>query len=194
MVKDIDQIASYLKPLKDKGIPVIWRPLHEAGGQWFWWGRDAAACNRLWLLMFERFEAAGLDNLIWAWTHSAAWSKPFSEGMKWYPGDEYVDIVGFDLYNLTSAQSCYKDYFLWLQQQCPDKLVAITECGNIPSLASQWSAGAKWLMFMPWYDYGRTNNPSSSAFSSQEHSCAPVSWWQDAWKQDFVLSRDQVEY
>ena len=143
--------------------------------------------------MKERFDAAGLNNLIWMWTHSAAWGKPFSDGMKWYPGDEYVDIVGFDLYNISDVGACYNDYFLWLQQQCPDKLVAITECGNIPTLSSQWEAGAKWLMFMPWYDSDRTNNTSAAAFSSMAHSNASIEWWQDAWKQDYVLSLDQVE-
>ncbi len=193
MIKDIDQIAGYLKKLKDKGIPVLWRPLHEAGGQWFWWGKDAAACCELWRIMYQRFEDAGLDNLIWMWTHAAAWMQPFSEGMKWYPGDEYVDIVGFDLYNVSNAYECNTNYFQWLSNQCPDKLVAITECGNIPSIASQWNAGAKWLFFMPWYDYGRTNNPHSNEFKKTDHGSANIDWWKSAWNCDEVLSRDQVD-
>ena len=194
MVSDIDQIAAYLKLLKDKHIPVIWRPLHEAGGQWFWWGRDAEACKQLWQLMFERFEAAGLDNLLWAWTPASAWNQPLTEGMKWYPGDAYVDIVGYDVYNVSSAQSCYADYYRFLAQQCPGKLIALTECGNVATLGSQWTAGAKWLFAMPWYDYDRTNNPSSPAFLSTDHGNADVGWWQEAWANDFVLSRDQVAY
>ena len=193
MIKDIDQIAGYLKKLKDKGIPVLWRPLHEAGGQWFWWGKDAAACCELWRIMYQRFEDAGLDNLIWMWTHAAAWMQPFSEGMKWYPGDEYVDIVGFDLYNVSNAYECNTNYFQWLSNQCPDKLVAITECGNIASISSQWNAGAKWLFFMPWYDYGRTNNPNSDAFNDTSHGSANIDWWKSAWNCDEVLSRDQVD-
>lgn len=193
MTKDIDQIAIYLKLLKDKHIPVIWRPLHEAGGMWFWWGKDAEACKRLWQVMHLRFTAAGLDNLLWAFTPAAAWQQPFSEGMRWYPGDEYVDIVGYDIYNVESTQTCYQDYYQFLRRQCPDKLVAVTEFGNMATVGSQWEAGAKWLFFMPWYDYGRTNNPSSPAFSSTEHSHASVSWWQEAWSHDFVLSRDQVK-
>ena len=193
MIKDIDQIAGYLKKLKDKGIPVLWRPLHEAGGQWFWWGKDAAACCELWRIMYQRFEDAGLDNLIWMWTHAAAWMQPFSEGMKWYPGDEYVDIVGFDLYNVSNAYECNTNYFQWLSNQCPDKLVAITECGNIASISSQWNAGAKWLFFMPWYDYGRTNDPESNEFKKTEHSSADINWWKSAWNCDEVLSRDQVD-
>lgn len=193
MIKDIDQIAGYLKKLKDKGIPVLWRPLHEAGGQWFWWGKDAAACCELWRIMYQRFEDAGLDNLIWMWTHAAAWMQPFSEGMKWYPGDEYVDIVGFDLYNVSNANECNTNYFQWLSNQCPDKLVAITECGNIASISSQWNAGAKWLFFMPWYDYGRTNNPNSDAFNDTSHGSANIDWWKSAWSCDEVLSRDQID-
>ena len=192
MIKDIDQIASYLKLLKDKHIPVIWRPLHEAGGKWFWWGRDADACQHLWRVMYQRFSDAGLDNLIWAFTPAAAWQQSFSEGMRWYPGDAYVDIVGYDIYNVPDAQACYSDYYLFLQQQCPDKLIALTEFGNTAPVSSQWQAGAKWLFFMPWYDYGRTSRPSSLAFSSFEHGNASISWWQDAWAQDYVLSRDQV--
>lgn len=193
MIKDIDQVAAYLKPLADKGIPVLWRPLHEAGGQWFWWGRDAKACCELWRVMYERFQAAGLNNLIWVWTHAAAWAQPFSVGMNWYPGDQYVDIVGFDLYNVTNATSCNTDYFQFLVGQCPDKLAAITECGNVAPIADQWNAGARWLFFMPWYDYNRTNNTSSAAFNQTGHSCADINWWKKAWNTPEVLSRDQVD-
>ena len=119
--------------------------------------------------------------------------QPFSEGMKWYPGDEYVDIVGFDLYNVSNANECNTNYFQWLSNQCPDKLVAITECGNIASISSQWNAGAKWLFFMPWYDYGRTNNPNSGAFNETSHGSANIDWWKSAWSCDEVLSRDQVD-
>ena len=194
MISDIDQIGRWLKVLRNKGIPVLWRPLHEAGGKWFWWGMDAEACKELWRVMYKRFADADIDNLIWVFTPAAAWQQPFSDGMRWYPGDEYVDIVGFDIYHVTNARTCYQDYYKFLQQQCPDKLIALTEFGDVARIGSQWAEGAKWLFFMPWYDYDRTNNTSSSAFSSTNHGNADISWWQDAWKEDFVLSRDQVKY
>lgn len=194
MIQDIDKIIGYLKPLRQKDIPVIWRPLHEAGGMWFWWGMDAAACIELWHVMYQRFQAAGLNNIIWAFTPAASWGQPFRKGFDWYPGDDYVDIVGFDIYNVSNAQTIKSDYFQLLQQQCPTKLVALTECGNVATMSQQWQAGAKWLFFMPWYDYGRTNNPNSSDFSSQEHLNANINWWKDAWAKDFVLSRDQVDW
>lgn len=194
MIKDIDQIAGYLKLLKDKNIPVLWRPLHEAGGRWFWWGMDAEACKQLWKVMYKRFADAGLDNLIWMFTPAAGWQEPYSKGFDWYPGDEYVDIVGMDVYNQSSAADCYTMDYKFLTDIKPTKLAAMTECGNVATISSQWEAGAKWLFFMPWYDYGRTSDPTSSAFNEQSHSSASITWWQDAFNCDFVLTRDDIKY
>ncbi|KFY08120.1 hypothetical protein V492_06519 [Pseudogymnoascus sp. VKM F-4246] len=38
ILRDIDAIATQLKRLQSAGVPVLWRPLHEAEGGWFWWG------------------------------------------------------------------------------------------------------------------------------------------------------------
>lgn len=193
MIKDIDQIAGYLKLLKDAKIPVLWRPLHEAGGMWFWWGRDPDACNELWRVMYRRFQDAGLDNLIWVWTQASAWGKPYSDGYRWYPGDEYVDIVSIDVYNNNSANNIYTSCFQFLQDTSPSKFVALTEFGNVPNISKQWNAGAKWLYFMPWYDYNRTNNTSSSDFKSTSHSSCDAAWWKEAFTNDFVLTRDDMK-
>ena len=194
MLKDIDQIASYLKLLKARKIPVLWRPLHEAGGQWFWWGRDAEACNELWRVMYDRFtNHHKLDNLIWVWTQAAAWNKPYSDGYRWYPGDDYVDIVSIDVYNNNSAANIYSSCFRFLQRSSPSKLVALTECGNVPKFSAMWKARAKWLFFAPWYDYGRTNDPGSAEFKSTEHGSCDAAWWQDAFEQDYVLSREDFK-
>lgn len=193
MMQDIDQIASYLKLLKEAHIPVLWRPLHEAGGMWFWWGRDAEACNELWRTMYRRFQEAGLDNLIWVWTQSAAWGKPYSDGYRWYPGDDYVDIVSIDVYNNNSASNIYTSCYKFLCDYSPTKFVALTECGNVPTISTQWNAGSKWLFFMPWYDYARTNNPTSTDFKSTNHSNCNAAWWNEAFSNDFVLTRDDMK-
>ncbi|MBR5394413.1 MAG: beta-mannosidase [Bacteroidaceae bacterium] len=194
MLKDIDQIASYLKLLKQRKIPVLWRPLHEAGGMWFWWGRDPDACNELWRVMYDRLTGYHkLNNLIWVWTQAAAWNQPYSDGYRWYPGDDYVDIVSIDVYNNSSASNIYTSCFKFLKKYSPDKLVALTECGNVPTITKQWKAGAKWLFFAPWYDYGRTNNTSSSEFQSTDHSNCNADWWKDAFSNDYVLSREDFK-
>jgi len=93
IVDDMDTIAMYLKTLQDSGVAVLWRPLHEASGKWFWWGyKGAKPCKALYRLLFDRFvNYHKLNNLIWVWTTDEA-----GDALDWYPGDEYVDIVGRD--------------------------------------------------------------------------------------------------
>ena len=194
MIKDIDKVASTLKKLKQRKIPVLWRPLHEAGGRWFWWGLDAEACNELWRVMYDRFtNHHGLNNLIWVWTSAAEWNKPYSDGYKWYPGDEYVDIVGIDIYNNSSTSNIRTKCFNMLKQNSPDKLIALTECGSLAKIGAQWRGGSKWLYFAPWYDYERTNKPDSEAFQSTDHTHCNAAWWQDAFSNDYVLTREDFK-
>ena len=65
MLHDMDVVAELLKGVRDAGVPVLWRPLHEFSGQWFWWGRHGAeGFKALWLLMQDRFTRLHrLDNL-----------------------------------------------------------------------------------------------------------------------------------
>jgi mannan endo-1,4-beta-mannosidase len=91
LIRDIDTIAVELKKLQDAGVPVLWRPLHEAEGAWFWWGaKGPEPCKKLWRILYERLTVHhGLNNLIWVWN---------SVRPAWYPGDDVVDIVSADTY------------------------------------------------------------------------------------------------
>lgn len=149
LLEDIDTVATELKKLADAGIPVIWRPLHEAEGGWFWWGdQGASEYKKLWMLMYQRMtDMHGLNNLIWVFTHTDGLSED------WYPGDEYVDIVGFDGYGepknddtltFTSQYSTLKERF------DGKKLVALTETGTIPDVALMHEQNAWWSFFITW--------------------------------------------
>ncbi|MFW6389038.1 MAG: glycosyl hydrolase, partial [Marinilabiliaceae bacterium] len=151
IMDDLEKAAKVLKKLRDKNIPVLWRPLHEAAGGWFWWGDGSAQnCIDLWRIMFDYFESQNLNNLIWVWT-----VEPGQDS--WYPGDEYVDIVTRDIYN-KPENSQMVDEFNNLRERFPEKPVAMGECGSIAKISQQWDGGAKWSWFMTWYDYERTNN------------------------------------
>lgn len=193
MMSDIERVGQILLKLKAKGIPVLWRPLHEAGGMWFWWGRDPEACNELWRTMYQRFQEMGVDNLIWVWTQSSSWGKPYSDGYRWYPGDDYVDIVGMDIYNESSATTIRSKCYDFLKEYSPTKLIALTELGSVANIGRQWAAGARWIYFMPWYDYNVSNNVNSSAFNQTNHSNANISWWNEAFSHDYLLTRDDVK-
>jgi mannan endo-1,4-beta-mannosidase len=182
---DLETIAGYLLLLKQKGIPVLWRPLHEAAGGWFWWGaKGAAPLKALWRMMFETFEAKGLNNLIWVWT-----AEP--NDTPWYPGDEYVDIAGRDIYDKPAAAAIVSEHTA-LKSRFPNKMVTLSECGNVANLSEQTAQGVRWSWFMPWYDYNRTNSPGSAAFNSTAHEHATVAWWNNAFGDPRVLSRDKI--
>ncbi|MEA4917994.1 glycosyl hydrolase [Proteiniphilum sp.] len=182
---DLEKIADNLLLLKTKNIPVIWRPLHEASGRWFWWGaKGADACKKLWIMMFETFEAKGLNNLIWVWTSQ-------TNDHDWYPGDKYVDIIGRDAYDKTSSAILASEY-KWLKETYPNKIIALSEFGNAADLAEQWENGVKWSWMMPWYDYNRTVNISGSEFDKQTHTHANIAYWQKVLAMDEVVTRDEM--
>jgi mannan endo-1,4-beta-mannosidase len=162
IMRDIDIVAGYLKTLADKGIPVLWRPLHEAAGRWFWWGAHGPMPNRsLWRLMFDRMvDHHGLDNLIWVWTCEEG-----AEALEWYPGDEYVDIVVRDFYywpdekNHGSLISSFQNLKGIYEGR---KLIGLGENGSIPYPENLIADGAGWSFFMPWY--GEHTRPVSGRF------------------------------
>jgi mannan endo-1,4-beta-mannosidase len=150
IIKDIDIVSGYLKTLADKNIPILWRPLHEAAGGWFWWGaKGAKPCRALWRLMFDRMvNHHKLDNLIWVWTCQEG-----VDALEWYPGDEYVDIIGRDFYyypveknhnSLISSFENLKDLY------GGRKIIALSENGSIPYPDNMREDGAWWSFFMPW--------------------------------------------
>ena len=174
-IEDLKNAAAYLKLLRDADIPVLWRPFHEAAGGWFWWGKDAASFKSLWIAMFNYFKTEGLDNLIWVWT---------TEGndADWYPGDQYVDIVGRDVYNKETAD-CVSEYTS-IAENYGNKIVSLSECGTVGLISEQWASGARWSWFMPWYD--GTNEDGSPVVHADE------AWWKDAMSQEFVVSREEL--
>lgn len=173
--EDLKNTAAYLKLLRDADIPILWRPFHEAAGGWFWWGKDAVSFKSLWIAMFNYFKAEGLDNLIWVWT---------TEGndADWYPGDQYVDIVGRDIYNKETAD-CVSEYTS-IAGNYGNKIVSLSECGTVGLISEQWASGARWSWFMPWYD--GPNEDGSPVVHADE------AWWKDAMNQEFVVSRDEL--
>ena len=57
ILRHIRNIAAQIKRLEQAGVPILWRPLHEASGQWFWWGaKGAHPYKKLWDLLFHQLE------------------------------------------------------------------------------------------------------------------------------------------
>jgi mannan endo-1,4-beta-mannosidase len=154
IMRDMEMIADSLLTLQKEGVAVLWRPLHEASGKWFWWGTDGAKpCVALYKLMFDTFvNKKGLHNLIWVWTTDEA-----TDALDWYPGDEYVDVVGRDYYYYPreSNHSSLVGSFETVKEMFGGKkIVTLSENGSVPYPDEMKADGANWSWFMPWYgDY-----------------------------------------
>jgi len=92
---ELDLLAGGLQELKAAGVVVLWRPFHEMNGGWFWWGaKDPESFIRVWRHMFDYFsQTKGLDNLLWVYSPNHG-----AKTAAYYPGDNYVDLVGLDAY------------------------------------------------------------------------------------------------
>lgn len=144
MNRDLEGVADQLTILRDRNIPVLWRPLHEFTGHWFWWGKHGpAAFKELYLHMYDYFtNTRGLNNLVWV----AAFSGEPS--VEWYPGAAYVDIVGPDTYvkdhgNLAPLFAAVKTFV------GETKPICLHECGPIPD-PDLLGRDSEWLYFMTW--------------------------------------------
>jgi mannan endo-1,4-beta-mannosidase len=133
-IKSLDRIAAALTDLKQAGVIVLWRPMQEMNGNWFWWGNynsdgtDKEQYKRIWQHMYKYFTVdKGLDNLIWVFSPSAANSSDGSLDINAspYPGDGYVDIIAPTRYNDNLSFDGYND----LVQFAHGKPIALGEYG-----------------------------------------------------------------
>ncbi len=159
-LRDIDSIASQLKKLQTAGVPVLFRPLHEASGSgaidgsgaWFWWGaKGATVTKKLFNIIYDRMtNYHKLNNLIWIWSSSEA---------AWYPGNDSIDIVGYDSYPGAYSYDPQKSSFDILYNMVNgEKLIAMSENGPIPDPDQCLASDAPWSYFMSWNDLVKAQN------------------------------------
>lgn len=164
ILRDIDSIASQLKRLQTAGVSVLFRPLHEAGGAWFWWGaKGSANCLKLYDILYDRItNYHSINNLIWIW------STPESD---WYPGNSKVDILGYDsypgAYNYITQKSVFDQLFDIVQGQ---KIITMSENGPIPDIDQCISDDAMWCYFSSWSDMVASNNSTQHITAVFNHA------------------------
>jgi hypothetical protein len=148
VLTDMDLIAAELTVLRDAHVPVLWRPLHEANGRWFWWGMHGPEpFKQLWRMMYEQLAIKHqLTNLIWVYSPGAE-----TDLAAWYPGDAYVDIIGQDLYPMDGNHGVARDIFDELNVLGGGrKLIALAENGPVPDPLALVKEKAGWLFFTTW--------------------------------------------
>ncbi|MFA6937380.1 MAG: glycosyl hydrolase [Treponema sp.] len=107
----LNMIADFCLELQKKSVSLIWRPFHENTGGWFWWGKNTCTAEEyiaLWQYTWNYFvKEKNVNNLIWAYSPGSE-PKTLAEFDERYPGDDYVDLIGFDMYQHLPEQ---KDNF-----------------------------------------------------------------------------------
>ncbi|HIU48385.1 MAG TPA: hypothetical protein IAB04_03400, partial [Candidatus Avimonoglobus intestinipullorum] len=163
----IDEIAEYLKELRDAGIPVLWRPYHEPNLACFWWGKNGGErFITLWRQMYDRYtNYHGLDNLIWVW---GAGMGSAANMYDYYPGNAYVDVLGVDIYQSSPYYS--QDYYDALVKIANGKPIGISECGVLPDIDYIKQNQPDYCYIIEWADFitngDQTDESIAAAFNN----------------------------
>lgn len=170
-LKGMDKAAEALLELQEAGVTVLWRPFHELDGKWFWWGKDGSdTFVKLWQMMYDRYTNHwGLNNLIWVLGYSHVGINYSS----WYPGDEYVDIIGADSYE----GGVQKGLYVKLTAVTQSKPFAFHECGTNPTAEELQTT--PWAWFMTWHTNYVTDENTKEALNKLYNS-------------DYVITRDEL--
>ena len=165
VIHDIDLIATKIQRMESEGVTILFRPLHETSGAWFWWGlqgRDSATnevFQKLWYMIYDRLENYHkLTNIIWVWNgqnpHTAIHPNAFDiEGIDRYYDQEDISAEALSTY----YEKCYGE-LAGYDKYCAElagmestgKMMALTECGYIPDPEGIKAANTMWLYYMVW--------------------------------------------
>ncbi|MBQ8207822.1 MAG: hypothetical protein IJZ89_03705 [Clostridia bacterium] len=148
-MEEIDREVEFFLALQDNNVPAIWRPLHEANGNWFWFCTtqagntlDASYIKNIWYYIYDYFAEKGIENLLWCYAPSPSSNVDDNLGNSkmsttyLYPGDEYCDIVGVDWYTEGELEIMESDSYLRLVDSSK-KIGAITEFGPSGAAANE---------------------------------------------------------
>jgi mannan endo-1,4-beta-mannosidase len=116
----------------------------------------------------------GLRNLIWVWTR-----EPNDDA--WYPGDQYVDIIGRDIYKDGDHSSQTLEFSDLNSRYGGRKMVTLSEAGSFPDADNLVKDEAAWSWYMPWYgDYTRQSKYNS------------LDLWKKMFAHDYVITLDEM--
>ncbi|KQM69298.1 hypothetical protein ASE74_04615 [Pedobacter sp. Leaf216] len=142
-------VADYAKTLigaDGKLVPIIFRPFHEMDGSWFWWG--SGHCTPAQYIAIYQYtvkylrDDLGVRNFLYAWSPDRNFNSQ-SQYLSYYPGDDYVDLIGTDNYedmkaNVSPAIAASKFKIVSDYAKAHNKLAALTETGLQNLTRSDW--------------------------------------------------------
>jgi hypothetical protein len=150
----MDDISQYLAFLRDAGVDVMFRPLHEMNRNCFWWGGRPGpnGSRRLYQITHDYLKnVKGLDNLVWTWNLQ---DEPTlaQDVIDYNPGSQYWEVATLDVYS--GFETSKYDV---MRSVAGSKPFAIGECGKLPD-ATRLASENQWAFFMGWSDLTFTEN------------------------------------
>ena len=171
-LKKVSDFILSLKTNDGKLIPVIFRPWHEMNGGWFWWGANSctpAQYNQLYANTYHRLTKAGCSNIVWAWSPNLGSEKTVEAFLERFPGEQYVDMVGIDIYEFDNDDAAYQQN---LSASLDVMLAAAKKVGKIPALTETGCRGIS--QKKDWFT--KTLWPVL-----QKYQVSYVLFWRNAW-------------
>lgn len=143
----VSKVSAFINSLQTEDgvkVPVLFRPWHEHTGSWFWWGEKLCTPEEykaLWQMTVDILREDGVNNALYAYSPGSE-PQDTVQYLNRYPGDELVDVIGFDTYQFDRDS-----YIANLEKSLAiidsigkthNKVIAITETGYEGISDSKW--------------------------------------------------------
>jgi len=149
--KQMQILGEFLQKLAQAKKEIYLRPYHEMNLPSFWWADIKNPSHSIQLYkMFQRHLISDykLTNIKWVWSISFH-PKYLEKLSQYYPGDEFVDVLGVDIYppQKNTAPDFDKAWMI-LEAISKNKPKALTEVSRLPTEADLKKH--PWLYVVPW--------------------------------------------
>ncbi|WKB55921.1 glycosyl hydrolase [Eleftheria terrae] len=158
----LDAIAVHLQALKDSGVEVLFRPLHEMNQGAFWWGGRPGPDGTAKLYRYVHdymTRTKGLSHLIWVWDLQD-FATLESDLASYDPGEGYWDVLALDVYGSDGRGYTQQKYDAMVRAS-RGKPIAIGEFDRLPS-PEELAAQPRWTFLMGWAELVFERNSAQS--------------------------------
>jgi mannan endo-1,4-beta-mannosidase len=179
IILDLDDMAAHLRRFADADVPILFRPLMDGGVKGYYWWNEGEPDSYIWLwrMMFKRFTTYHkLNNLIWVYS---------GEDEHFYPGDEYVDIISSDIYNIGESSNITR---FFRTGSYGNKLTGMSECALLPDPDILYRDNVIWSWFALYRGdylvdkYGKVANAQNT-----------VQRLEKVYKHELTLTREEIK-
>lgn len=142
----LNTLSEFLLELKTEDgifIPILFRPFHEHTGSWFWWGKNLCTVEEyktLWRFTVDYLQnEKGIHHLLY--TYSTDRFQTIEDYLERYPGDDIIDVLGFDLYDrgpdyTSMLKNCAEKVTLLAAEK--GKIATVSETGGPIATDTTW--------------------------------------------------------